>query len=169
MPLIHLQTEINSTIEICFDLSRSIDLHKVSTAKTKERAIDGITKGVINYNEFVTWEATHFGVRQKLTTKITAYDRPFYFCDEQIKGVFKKMKHEHFFAVTKGIVIMTDKFFFESPLGVLGRVFNAFILTGYLKKFLIERNKIIKRFAESGKWKEIPDQFSHGCSSLTAI
>ena len=64
MPLIELQTEINSTIEICFDLSRSIDLHKISTAKTNETATDGVTKGLINLNQFVTWQARHFGVKQ---------------------------------------------------------------------------------------------------------
>jgi hypothetical protein len=86
MPIIKLTTEINSTLEICFDLSRSIDLHKISTSKTNEEAIEGKTKGLINLNETVTWKATHFGVRQKLTSKITAFDRPYYFVDEQTKG-----------------------------------------------------------------------------------
>lgn len=83
MPLIILETIINADIETCFDLSRSIDLHKISTAKTKETVVDGITKGLISYNEFVTWEAVHFGIKQRLTSKITAYKRPFHFCDEQ--------------------------------------------------------------------------------------
>lgn len=119
---------------------RSIDLHKISTVKTNETAIDGITKGLIGYNEFVTWQARHFGIKQKLTTKITAYDIPFHFCDEQIKGVFKKIKHDHYFAVTDNGVLMTDRFLFESPFGVLGHIFNKLILTKYLNKFLIERN-----------------------------
>lgn len=155
MPLIKLDTKINSTIEICFDLSRSIDLHKISTAKTNEIAIDGITKGLINYNEFVTWQATHFGIKQRLTTKITVYNRPFHFCDEQIKGAFKKIKHDHYFVSTGNAVLMTDHFSFESPFGVLGRIFNKLVLTAYLKKFLIERNQVIKDFAETEKWKEL--------------
>ena len=155
MPLIELQTEINSTIEICFDLSRSIDLHKISTAKTNETAINGITKGLIGYDQFVTWQARHFGIKQKLTTKITEYNRPFHFCDEQIKGVFKKIKHDHFFVVLNDKVLMTDKFLFESPFGILGNIFNQLILTNYLRKFLVERNDIIKDFAESDKWKQL--------------
>jgi ligand-binding SRPBCC domain-containing protein len=155
MPLIEVQTEINSTIEICFDLSRSIDLHKISTAKTNETAIEGVTKGLIGFNQFVTWRARHFGIKQKLTTKITAYDRPFHFRDEQIKGVFKKIKHDHYFEVNNDKVLMTDKFLFESPFGILGDIFNKLILTKYLKAFLIERNQIIKDFAESDKWKQL--------------
>jgi ligand-binding SRPBCC domain-containing protein len=155
MPLIQLQTEINSTAEICFDLSRSIDLHKISTAQTNETAIDGITKGLIGNAEFVTWQATHFGIKQRLTTKITAYNRPFHFCDEQIKGPFKRLKHDHLFAVSNNLVLMTDKFFFESPFGIAGHIFNTILLTRYLKRFLVERNRIIKDFAETGKWKQV--------------
>jgi ligand-binding SRPBCC domain-containing protein len=155
MPIIELQTEINATIEICFDLSRSIDLHKISTAKTNETAVDGVTKGLIGFNQSVTWQARHFGIKQKLTTKITAYDRPYHFCDEQIKGIFKKIKHDHYFAVVNEKVLMTDKFLFQSPFGILGAIFNKLILIKYLKTFLIERNQIIKDFAESDKWKQL--------------
>ena len=82
MPRIELETEIKSTLEICFDLSRSIDLHRLSTAKTSEQAIAGTTKGLLNLNEWVTWQATHFGIRQKLTSKITSFDRPNFFEDD---------------------------------------------------------------------------------------
>ena len=155
MPKIELTTEINSNIEICFDLSRSIDLHKISTTKTNEEAIDGRINGLINLNETVTWQATHFGIRQKLTSKITAFDRPNYFKDEQIKGVFKAIIHEHKFVQLSDKVIMTDIFEFHSPLGIIGSIFNKLVLTSYLKNFLIERNRIIKEFAETEKWKVV--------------
>jgi hypothetical protein len=57
MPTIYLETIIKADIKICFDLSRSIDLHQISTAKTKERAIDGVAAGLVNTGDFVTWEA----------------------------------------------------------------------------------------------------------------
>lgn len=155
MPLIKVVTEINSTLEICFDLSRSIDLHKISTAKTKETAIEGITTGLINYNDFVTWEARHFGIKQKLTSRITAYNRPFHFRDEQVKGIFKKIQHDHYFTEKGGHVQMIDEFLFESPFGILGRIFNWLVLSRYLRKFLVERNQILKDFAETVKWKTL--------------
>ena len=154
MPTIRLETVINAPIELCFDLSRSIELHKISTAKTKETAIAGITEGLIGQDEFVTWQATHFGIRQKLTSKITAYDRPFHFRDEQLKGVFKLLKHDHYFEQKDNTTLMTDAFYYESPYGILGRIFNKIILTKYLRKFLVERNELIKEIAESGQWKE---------------
>ena len=155
MPKIELTTEIDSTIGICFDLSRSIDLHKISTAKTNELAIEGVTSGLISLNEFVTWEAKHFGIRQKLTTKITAFERPDYFVDEQIRGAFKSFRHEHIFEMVSGKVIMKDIFEFHSPFGIFGIFFNKIILTNYMRKLLIERNRVIKDFAETGKYKLI--------------
>src|SRR5258708_31629307 len=105
MPQIELETIINSGIEICFDLSRSIDLHKISTAATKEKAIDGKTSGLINLNEFVTWQATHFGISQRVTSKITQYNLPFHFRNEQLKGAFKYLIHDHNFEVIDDKVI----------------------------------------------------------------
>ncbi|MEO8116941.1 MAG: SRPBCC family protein [Bacteroidota bacterium] len=155
MPKIEIETEINSTIYICFDLSRSIDLHKISTAKTNEIAIAGKTSGLIGLSETVTWQATHFGIRQKLTSKITAYERPNFFIDEMVKGAFKSFRHQHIFEDINGKVIMKDIFEFHSPLGIIGQLFNKLILTNYLKELLLERNKVIKDFAETGKWKSV--------------
>jgi ligand-binding SRPBCC domain-containing protein len=153
MPEIEIITEISAPIEICFDLARSIDLHKISTAKTNEQAIDGKTSGLIELNEFVTWEALHFGIKQKLTSKITAYERPYYFVDIQVTGAFKSFYHKHTFEEVDGRVIMKDYFEFHSSLGVFGKLFNKLFLTKYMERLLIERNKIIKDYAETGKWK----------------
>lgn len=153
MPKIELITTINAPINICFDLARSIDLHKITTAKTNEEAIAGKTSGLISLNEFVTWKATHLGISQKLTTKITAYKSPYFFVDEQIKGPFKYLYHKHVFEQVADKVIMKDYFEFHSPYGFFGHVFNNLYLTKYLENLLIERNEIIKEYAETDKWK----------------
>ncbi len=43
MPVIELKTDIAAPIEVCFDLARSIDFHQLSTGKTRERAVSGVT------------------------------------------------------------------------------------------------------------------------------
>lgn len=153
MPKIVLETLINASIDICFDLSRSIDLHKISTAKTQEIATEGVTSGLISLNEFVTWEATHFGIRQQLTTKITAYKKPTHFKDEQVKGIFKFIIHDHYFEMKDNKTIMKDVFYFQSPFGFIGKIFDKLILKNYLTKFLIQRNNMIKQYAETDQWK----------------
>lgn len=153
MPLIRLETNMFSSIEICFDLSRSIDLHTISTAHTKEKAIAGITSGLIGLDQTVTWQAVHFWVRQKLTSRITAFERPIYFRDELVAGIFKSLKHDHFFESTGDYVVMRDNFYFESPCGIFGKMANMVILNTYLRNLLMRRNQIIKDFSESDKWK----------------
>ncbi|CAN5591776.1 hypothetical protein BH10BAC3_BH10BAC3_31190 [soil metagenome] len=153
MSVICLNTKINAAIETCFDLSRSIELHKISTAHTNEQAIGGVTSGLIGFNEYVTWQAKHFGITQKLTTKITEYKRPFHFRDEQIKGAFSSFKHDHYFSVEAGVVIMKDVFEFQSPYGIFGSIFNRLILTRYMRTLLVRRNEIIREFAENSKEK----------------
>ena len=151
MPKIELTTIINASIDLCFDLSRSIDLHQISTADTNEKAVDGLTSGLIGFNEFVTWQATHFGIKQKLTSKITAYTKPFYFRDEQQRGAFKFIIHDHYFTMIHDKVIMKDVFNFQSSFGFLGKLFDQLVLNNYLKKLLTQRNTVIKEYAETEK------------------
>lgn len=155
MPAIILETPIKASAEICYDLSLSVDLHQLSTARTKEYITDGVKEGIMKLGETVTWRAKHFGIWLELTSKITEAHRPEYFVDEMQKGAFKSFRHEHHFKQTIEGTLMKDIFMFESPLGVLGKIVNNLVLENYLKDFLTERNKYIKVMAESGKWREI--------------
>ena len=155
MPTINIITEINATIEICFDLSLSIDLHKYSMQHTNEEAIAGKTSGLLALNDVVTWQAKHFGITQYLSIKISNYNRPFTFRDEQTKGIFNHFRHDHIFESKDGKVIMIDIFEYQSPFGFLGRIADRLFLEKYMTNLLIQRNKVIKEYAESDKWKEL--------------
>ncbi len=155
MPVITLTTSITAPIETVFDLSRSIDLHVKSTSKTKERAVAGKTHGLIELGETVTWEATHFFVRQRLTVRVTKFDRPNYFRDSMVAGAFSRFDHDHRFEVVKEGTLMTDVFDFSSPYGPLGELANWLFVTRHLRKLLRERNQVIKSIAESGEAERI--------------
>lgn len=71
MPVIYHEIHIKAPINVCFDLARNVDIHIETTSRTKERAIGGVTSGLLEKGDFVTWEATHLGMRQTLTAKIT--------------------------------------------------------------------------------------------------
>jgi ligand-binding SRPBCC domain-containing protein len=113
--------------------------------------VAGVTKGLIGMGEAVTWEARHFGVRQRLTVRITAFDRPRYFQDVMISGAFKRMVHDHEFAEHPMGTLMRDRFEFESPLGILGRIADRLFLTSYLRRFLVRRNQVLKQLAETAE------------------
>lgn len=153
MTIIILETIVFAPIQICFDLSRNIDLHKLSLNHTNEKAIDGKTSGLIEKDEFVTWQARHFGFNQKMTVKIVEMNSPTYFCDEMTKGIFKSMRHEHLFEEQAQGTLITDKFYYETPFGILGKIFDALVLKNYLTRLLKTRNLSLKKFAESRDWQ----------------
>ena len=155
MPRIKLLTHIKADKELVFNLSRSIDLHKISVAQTNEEAIAGVTSGLIGPNESVAWKGKHFGVTQKLTTKITEYNYSNNFTDEMVKGAFENFKHQHIFTKEENGTLMTDIFDYRSPLMFLGKIADYLFLKRYMTKLLEERNQIIKEFAESDRWKEV--------------
>ena len=155
MAKIHLTSFIAAPIERVFDLSRSINLHQISTASSNEKAIDGVLTGLINKDETVTWQAKHLFKTRLFTSKITAMQSPVSFTDEMVKGDFKSFHHEHHFKAAANGTIMIDIINFESPYGKIGKIANAIFLKSYLQKFLIKRNIVIKEYAETQKWKTI--------------
>ena len=149
-----LSTHIAAPIERCFDLARSIDLHMASTDFTGERAVAGVTTGLIGADQSVTWKGRHFGLNVTHTSRITAYERPRYFQDRMIRGAFKSFSHDHYFARRDGETLMIDVMEFEAPLGFLGRIAENFALARHMRALLERRNKAIKETAESEDWKK---------------
>lgn len=155
MTNIHLTTFITAPIERVFDLSRSIALHKISTAHTGEKAIAGVISGLIKQGETVTWQAKHLFKERKFTSKVTEMNLPDSFTDEMLHGDFKSFKHEHHFKPTNNGTIMIDIIHFECPFGVVGNLFSSLYLKKYMMNLLLQRNEVIKQYAESTKWKTI--------------
>jgi ligand-binding SRPBCC domain-containing protein len=154
LPVIHLHTKINAPLLVCFDLSRSIDLHIASTIKTGEYVIAGRQSGLICLHETVTWRARHFGIWQTLTSKITEFDSPDFFTDEMVNGAFKSFRHEHHFAEEDGDTTMKDIFEFQTPFGIFGKLAEVLFLKKYMERLLTERNMVIKNCAEGNAWKQ---------------
>lgn len=125
-------------------------MHSLSTAQTHERPIAGVMTGEMKLGDTVTWEAIHFGLKQHLTSKITAYERPHRFVDEMVQGAFQEMKHLHEFVPQSPGTLMVDQFTFRAPFGLLGRVVETLVLTRYMKGLLLARNRYLKQVAEAG-------------------
>lgn len=149
-------TTIAAPIERCFDLARSVEVHLAGNVHFGESAVavGGVTSGLVDLGQRVTWRAKHFGVWQNLTSEITRMDRPSYFRDEMIRGAFKMMEHDHYFSATsESGTVMTDLFRFAAPLGILGRIAEVVALRRYMANLLHERNVVIKKIAESEEWQ----------------
>jgi len=159
MQKIVIETQIAAPVERCFLLSLSIDLHVESTAQTRERVVAGVASGLIGLGETVTWEGRHFGFKLRHTSIIRAYDKPSYFQDAMTEGMFRSFEHDHRFVANEGGTMMRDELRFASPFGWVGRVVDTLVLKRYLRFFLMERNEMIRRVAESEEWRRfVPER-----------
>ena len=153
MVQLQLTTTIAAPIQRCFDLSRSIDLHMASTNWTGERAIAGVTVGLIGLGQEVTWSGRHFGFRITHTSRITAFESPNYFQDCMVQGMFRRFCHDHYFETRGGKTLMRDVMEFEAPLGLMGKVVENLLLERHMRRLLERRNRCIQQTAESEDWK----------------
>ena len=147
MPVFRIVTEIDAPVERCFDLSRSIDLHLESMIASGERAVAGVTSGLIGAGQEVSWEARHFGVRWRMTSRITAFEPPHRFVDEMVRGPFRAFRHEHRFQPSGTGTRMTDVVTFGMSLGPV-----ADLPVGlYLRRLLRIRGAAIRSAAISSR------------------
>lgn len=149
MPVIEHQQFIKAPVEICFDLARNVDIHTQTTTKTKESAVGGVTEGLLEEGNTVTWEAIHFGIKQRLTAKIVLMEPPYKFVDIMVKGAFHSFTHTHQFTEEEGGTIMIDKFQYKSPFGLIGVLADKLFLEKYMKAFIASRAVELKIIAES--------------------
>jgi ligand-binding SRPBCC domain-containing protein len=133
------RTESALPREQLFDLARSIDAHVDSQAGAGERAVAGVTSGLIGEGQHVTWRARHFGVPLRMTSRITSLEFPERFVDEQVRGPFMTFRHVHEFEATDRGSIMTDRVEFTAPFGPLGGLLEKLVLRRYLERLIAVR------------------------------
>ena len=155
MPILILETFIHAPAEVCFDLMRDIRIHTQTTSQTGERAVAGMTKGPIGLGQTVTFEGTHFGVRQRFKVEVVEFDRPRLFVDEMREGAFKSFRHVHEFEEREGGTLLRDTLEWTSPLGILGKIADKLFIEGHMRKLVSGRNAKLKEIAEKVESREI--------------
>ncbi|SES23821.1 Ligand-binding SRPBCC domain-containing protein [Gracilibacillus ureilyticus] len=148
MPIIKHSQFIDAPVDNFFDLARNVDIHIKTTAGTRETAVAGVTQGLLEEGDTVTWEATHFGIKQRLTAKVTYMDKPKVFVDIMLKGAFHSFTHKHQFMEESGGTIMIDTFEYKSPFGLIGLIADKIFLEKYMRRFIISRAEGLKMIAE---------------------
>ncbi|MBB5319066.1 SRPBCC family protein [Tunturibacter empetritectus] len=162
--MIHIDeiTTITAPIQRCFDLSRSVEVHFLANIHGGEQAlaIAGLTSGLTNLSDQVTWRAKHFGTWQNLTNEVTAIEPPTYFQVTMVKGIFRSMQTDHIFrTLPSGATEMQDLLRISAPLPILGPLAEVLFLRNYMLSLVRERNAVIKQLAESSDWQSyLPTQ-----------
>jgi ligand-binding SRPBCC domain-containing protein len=153
MVTIKLNTWVNAPEERCFKLATSIEFHIASARPMKEKAIAGVTSGLLREGDTVKWRARHFLLR--LThTSLVEVSKPFsHFREVMIAGIFARYEHEHYFAAMDDGTRVRDELKFAAPFGPLGRMVEALMLRRYMISLLKRRNAALKHAAESEEWR----------------
>jgi len=145
---IELRTEVAAPAARVFDLARSVELHVGSMRGYGERAVGGVTSGLVGAGDEVTWRARHFGLSFRLTARVTHFEPPRRFRDEQVRGPFARFAHEHAFDERDGVTVMTDVFDYTVPLGALGRLADRLLVRRRVTRLLEQRAAAVKEAAE---------------------
>ncbi|OJF10502.1 SRPBCC family protein [Couchioplanes caeruleus] len=145
MTIIELTTVFPVAPARAFDVSIDVDAHTASMSGSGERTVGGVRSGPLALNDSVTFTARHFGLPWRMTSRITEYDRPTRFVDEQARGPFAYWRHEHVFVwdESRGVTVARDKVEFAAPLGFLGRLVTRLVLEGYMRRLLSKRNEYL--------------------------
>lgn len=150
MSSFELSTWIAAPLDAVFDLARSLDAHRDSMAASGEEAVGAIRSGLLGEGEAVTWRARHFGFTFHMTSRITEYERPHRFVDEQVNGPFKSWWHLHTFVAEDGGTRMVDEVRYTAPMGFVGRVVDRVFLERYMRSLIAMRSAHLKKHLEDG-------------------
>ncbi len=150
MTVIELITVIAAPIEACFELSLSIDLELKAARKHHIRAVSGVTSGIIGPGQQVVWTTRQFGITVSHMSEITGFQRPHFFRDSMVRGIFKSFQHDHFFqTLGPHRTEMRDRLSFSMPFWLMGTISERLVMRSRLLHLLELRNNMIKETAQS--------------------
>lgn len=155
MPRIHTTTFIAAPIERVFDLSRHIALYKLIFQSRKERITSGAATALVGKNETITIIAKHAGRARMSMIKITTFQQPTLFVEEQVKGDLQNYKHEHHFKQVENGTIVIDLLEFGFPKDIVGKFFGKVYFKKYLEELLRKRTELIRNYAETERWRAV--------------
>jgi ligand-binding SRPBCC domain-containing protein len=148
--VIEVVTMIKAVPDVVFNLELDVDVHAASLAGSQETATTSTGRRRLAFGDEVTFHARHLGIPWRMVSRITVYERPRRFVDEQTSGPFRTLHHEHLFhELQHGGTRMIDRMTVGAPLGLLGAIVTRLLLVPYLRRLLKQRAAHIKHMAEA--------------------
>jgi ligand-binding SRPBCC domain-containing protein len=83
------------------------------------------------------------GIPLRWTSLISEWREGTCFVDEQLRGPYKRWRHEHTLRDVDGGVIMSDRVEYELPFGAIGALFGGWWVTRDLERIFEFRGKAI--------------------------
>ncbi|MEZ0165610.1 SRPBCC family protein [Kineococcus sp. LSe6-4] len=148
--MIVVVTDVAAPPQVLHDLVLDVDVHADSLSGSGESATTSTGRRVLRAGDEVTFTARHLGVRWTMTSRVSVAERPHRVVDEQVRGPFRRLRHEHLFTATPAGTRMTDRVEVALPGGPLGALAVRLVAGPYLRRLLRERAAHLRAVAERG-------------------
>ena len=91
-------------------------------------------------------------IPMKWRTRITRWNPPYEFVDEQLSGPYRTWIHTHRFTESAGGTVIEDEVRYELPLGVLGRVALPLVRRQLDRIFTYRSDRVAMLLLERAAW-----------------
>jgi len=155
MGFIHITSFVSAPANIVCDLSRHMLLQKKAMEKIGARQIRGVSSGLLSDNEIVLWAIRMWRKEVFFSLKITESTAGHFIREEMMQGGLESFKHlRHFKHIQNGTLVI-DEIFYTMPKKFWSVWIDRLWLNKTLYTLLEERNKILRDYAETNKWKAL--------------
>lgn len=139
---------VRASLERCFDLTRSIDVHRQTGTLISARVEAGKAEGLSELGDSTTWSARFYGLRFRMTTVVYAMDAPHSFAEYSTDGLFRFFGHRYSFERQGDVTLVTDELAFRSPVYPIGFLVDSALLRPKLEAVQIHRLQMIASLAQ---------------------
>lgn len=148
--MIVVVTDVAAAPEVLHDLVLDVDVHAESLRGSGESATTSTGRRILAAGDEVTFHARHLGVRWTMTSRVTTVQRPHRIVDEQVRGPFRRLLHEHEFTPGPRGTRMVDRMEVALPGGPFGALAVRLVAEPYLRRLLRQRADHLRAVAEGG-------------------
>lgn len=152
MPVIELQSHIDAPAEVCFDLTRNMDLLSEFLKPLSGRAVSGFTQGLIGPGDHVIFNFGFLNLFLELKSEIVEYKRPVEFCDRHTSRLFSRSVHTHIFEPAGNGTCMRENYEFEFFCRFLSQKPFILVVMALIRWQLARKMRLIKQIAERGRY-----------------
>jgi ligand-binding SRPBCC domain-containing protein len=92
----------------------------------------------------ISYRIHPLGLPQRWTSRISVWDPPQRFVDEQLRGPYRDWHHLHEFREVAGGTEIRDEVTYELPFGALGRIAHRLIVRRQLESIFDHRERVVR-------------------------
>ncbi len=138
------QTKLHASLEEVFAFfSRAENLNQVTPPELHFKILTPLPLEM-KVGTIIDYQIRLSGIPFHWRTLITAWEPPYRFVDQQMKGPYKLWHHEHTFEQKDGYVLMTDCVHFLSPGWFLEPIINNLLVEPRVKGIFSYREERFK-------------------------